>query len=75
MTEEDQKEHDLAFENWKKEAIEYLHSLASKNNDFVTEGIDVWDWMLGSDDEDMLPSFNDGESPRAYVDYQIECAQ
>ena len=58
----------IPFEKWKKDAIEYLHAKCTS-----TVSNDAWDWIMG-DDEDMLPSYNDGESPAEYVDYQIECA-
>lgn len=70
MTDTGQKQ---SFEEWKNEAIDYLHGKAKQS---MLEGAteDMWDWILG-DDEDMMPSYNEGETPAQYVDYQIECAQ
>ena len=62
-----------SFEEWKKEAIEYLHTITAENPKSEQGEVNMWDFLLG-DDEDMLPSYNDGESPEEYVDYQIECA-
>jgi hypothetical protein len=54
-----------SFEDWKKAAFDYLHEWSKTKKKY--------DFLLG-DDEDMLPSYNDGESPREYVEYQAECA-
>jgi hypothetical protein len=55
----------ISFEDWKKAAFDYLHEWSKTKKKY--------DFLLG-DDEDMLPSYNDGESPREYVEYQTECA-
>jgi hypothetical protein len=56
----------ITFEEWKKQAIEYLHSKF---------GSDKYNWILGDDEDVIRYGYNEGETPQEYVDYQIECAQ
>ena len=56
------------FEQWKAEAIEYLHHKTE------TTGEEYF-WLLGGDEDMKRDGYDDGESPEEYVDYQIECAQ
>jgi hypothetical protein len=56
----------ITFEDWKKQAIEYLHQKFGHNK---------YDWILGDDEDMMRDGYNEDEAPEVYADYQIECAQ
>ena len=64
----------MSFDAWKKEAVEYLHSLAAQNPNSKTHGVGMWDWILGNDDDMRSDGYDEDETPQEYVDYQLECA-
>ncbi len=58
----------MKFEEWKSQALNYLHGLQNKYN------LGDCDWMLGDDEDMKRDGFSEGDSPEEYVDYQFECA-
>lgn len=58
----------LSFEEWKARAIQYVHIITG------TEG-DEFMWLLGDDEDMKRDGYDDEQTPEAYVDYQIECAE
>jgi hypothetical protein len=56
----------ISFEEWKKQATEYLHQKFHS---------DKYDWILGGDEDMKRDGYDNDESPSEYVDYQIECSQ
>jgi hypothetical protein len=63
----------ISFKRWRRAAYTYLHMICRRKLYYNSEQTKNMDAMLG-DDEDMIPSYNDGETPQEYVDYQFECA-
>ena len=58
----------LTFEEWRTSVIDHLH--------FETETTDESTfWLVGGDDDMREGGYDEGDTPREYVDYQIECAQ
>lgn len=63
------------FAIWKEQAVKYLHGLAAQNPEALAHGCEMWDWILGNDEDMRVEGYEEGMTPEEYVDYQFECAQ
>jgi hypothetical protein len=58
----------LTFDEWKAAVVEYLHKRTETTDESMF-------WLIGADLDMQNFGYDQGDTPREYVDYQIECAQ